>query len=156
MTLKEDLGMTAGFTTKEHEGLLGIFYTGELIRKRARGFFSEFGLTEVQFNIIGLLYYQPEEGKGLSQAELSKMILVNKSNMTGLIDRMEKSDLVKRTAVPGDRRYNEIRLTPNGKRMLGKVEDKYMKEVFSIMKSLSPKELNELIESLEKVRTELR
>jgi DNA-binding MarR family transcriptional regulator len=155
MSLKQDLGLTRGFTSREHEGILSIFYTGELIRKRAREFFSEFGLTEVQFNLLELLYYQAEEGRGITQAELSRMILVNKSNMTGLIDRMEKNNLVKRTAVPGDRRYNEVRLTSHGKRMLNKVEDKYIKEISSIMKSLKPKELMALIGSLDKVRKEL-
>ena len=50
--------------------MLNIYYTGDLIKKRAREFFSHYGITDVQFNLMELLYYQAEEKTGLTQAEL--------------------------------------------------------------------------------------
>jgi|WetSurMetagenome_2_1015567.scaffolds.fasta_scaffold752697_1 DNA-binding MarR family transcriptional regulator len=152
MKLEKELGLKQGIKIAEHETLLNIYYTGDILKKRAREFFREYGITDVQFNLMELLYYQAEEKVGLTQGELSRMLLVNRSNMTTLIDRMEKAKLVTRFDVPGDRRYNAIRLTAHGKKALLDVEDKYMDEVKRIIGVLSKSEMEGLIKALEGIR----
>jgi DNA-binding MarR family transcriptional regulator len=80
------------------------------------------------------------------------MMLVNRSNITSLIDRMEKSGLVVRTAAPNDRRYNVVKLTAHGKKMLAQVEPLYAKEVKKLMAAFGDAELKRLITTLEKIR----
>ena len=152
MKLEKELGFKQGIKIAEHEALLNIYYTGDILKKRARGFFKKYGITDVQFNLMELLYYQADEKVGLTQGELSRMLLVNRSNMTTLIDRMEKAKLVTRFDVPGDRRYNAIRLTAHGKKALLDVEGKYMDEVKKIIGVLSKSEMGGLIKALEGIR----
>jgi DNA-binding MarR family transcriptional regulator len=156
MKLEKELGLKAGIKVTEHETLLNIYYTGDLLKKRAREFFSQYGITDVQFNLMELLYYQAEEKTGLTQAELSRMLLVNRSNVTSLIDRMEKAKLVIRVDVPGDRRYNAIRLTNKGGKMIEDVEGKYMDEVRRVMAVLGRSEMDALIRALELIRQNIR
>jgi DNA-binding MarR family transcriptional regulator len=156
MKLEEELGLKAGIKITEHEALLNIYYTGDLLKKRAREFFSHYGITDVQFNLMELLYYQSEEKTGLTQAELSRMLLVNRSNVTSLIDRMERAKLVIRVDVPGDRRYNAIRLTNKGRKMIEDVEGKYMDEVKRVMAVLGKSEMAALIRTLERIRQNIR
>jgi DNA-binding MarR family transcriptional regulator len=156
MKLEKELGLKRGIKIPAHEALLNIYYTGDILKKRAREFFREYGITDVQFNLMDLLYYQADEKVGLTQGELSRMLLVNRSNMTTLIDRMEKARLVTRFDVPGDRRYNAIRLTANGKKIMFDVEDKYMEEVKKIIGVLSRLEMEELVKALERIRRGLR
>ena len=156
MKLEKELGLKAGIKVTEHEALLNIYFTGDLLKKRAREFFSQYGITDVQFNLMELLYYQAEEKTGLTQAELSRMLLVNRSNVTSLIDRMEKAKLVIRVDVPGDRRYNAIRLTNKGRKMIEDVEDKYMDEVRRVMAVLGRSEMDALIRALELIRQNIR
>lgn len=156
MGLKEELGLKMPFTVPAHEALLSIFFTGSLIRKRARKFFSAYGVTDVQFNLMMLLMYHSGEDGGLTQADLSRMMLVNRANITSLIDRMEKANLVVRTSVPGDRRYNSVRLTAHGKRVLLDVEEEYAHEVAKIMGVLDDSEVRDLIGDLERIRTNLK
>lgn len=153
--LDRELGWRRGFNKQEHEGLLNIYFTGELIRKKAREFFSGHGITDVQFSLMELLRYQAGDGEGLSQADLSRMMLVNRSNITSILDRMEKAGLVRRVRSPRDRRANVIELTSRGGRILDGVEDAYMKEVGRIMGRLSQAELKQLVASLGKVRERL-
>jgi DNA-binding MarR family transcriptional regulator len=155
MKLQEELGLRMGFKLSAHEAILNIYYTGERVKKRARKFFSQYGITDVQFNVLRLLYNQTGKEYSLTQAELSKMMLVNRSNVTSLIDRMEKAGLVRRNDVPGDRRYNAIQLTSQGGKILLEVEDKYLKEVTKIMSELTGKETRELIQLLERIRANL-
>ena len=110
MTLKTELGLKRPIAHMSHEAVLNIYYTATSLKKRATEFFRPFGLTDVQFNVLMLLLHQSGEEGGLSQASISDMMLVNRANITSLIDRMEKADLVNRTAAD-DRRYNIIKIS---------------------------------------------
>ena len=156
MSLKEELNLKKGFTSLEHEALLNIYHTTGMIKKKATEFFKNYGLTDVQFNVLELLSYQGEDKGGLTQIELSKMMLVNKSNITSLIDRMEKGDLVKREGVPGDRRYNIIKLKDYGKKKLKEVEEKYINEVIFAVGKLEREDLIKMIDMCEKIRNNIR
>ena len=152
MKLEKELKLKQGIKVAEHEALLNIYYTGDVLKKRARQFFKKYGVTDVQFNLLELLYYQAPENVGLTQGELSRMLLVNRSNMTSLIDRMEKAHLVTRFDVPGDRRYNAIRLTSQGKKILLSVEHEYIEEVKKIIGVLSKSEMESLTRAMERIR----
>jgi DNA-binding MarR family transcriptional regulator len=156
MPLEQELGLKKGFETGEHEALLNIYYTASLLKKKADVFFHQFGLTDVQFNVMMLLAYEGGSQEGLSQAQLSDMMLVNRANITSLIDRMEKAGLVIRTAEPSDRRYNIVKMTAKGKKVFAKVEPSYLEQVRKIMASLDTPELKKLMTMLEKVRRTLR
>lgn len=152
MSLKDELGLNKSFATVGHEALLNIYFTSTCIKKRSGEFLREFGLTDVQLNLMMMLGHQSPRGGGLSQAQLSDMMLVNRANITTLIDRMEKGGFVVRTPDAGDRRTNIIKLTRRGKAILEKVEPRYGEEVKRIMSALKQSEQKKLIEFLEKVR----
>jgi len=72
------------------------------------------GLKEVSVGFIGVLLALAErDGRQLS--ELSQAVSLEKSTMTGLIDRMEKAELVKRSPNPKDRRAFRVGLTERGR-----------------------------------------
>jgi DNA-binding MarR family transcriptional regulator len=102
-----------------------------------------------------LLQHQDNLNGGLNQAQLSSMMLVNRADITALIDRMERATLVARTAAPSDRRCNIIQLTGRGRRLLSQIEPLYAKEVKRIMAGLSDKEQTKMMQALEKVRASI-
>jgi len=155
MALEQELGLKKGFSVLEHEGLLNIYYTASQIKKRADEFFRPFGLTDVQFNVMMLLAYQGGRQDGLNQAQLSDMMLVNRANVTSLVDRMEKAGLVVRTSAADDRRYNIVNLTGKGRKLLAKIEPLYVQEVKRIMGSATAAEHKRLIGVLGKIRSRL-
>ncbi len=155
MSLEHELGLIKPIVLQPHRALLNIYYTASCLKKRADEFFRPFGLTDVQFNLMMLLQYQSSLDEGLSQAQLSDMMLVNRANITSLIDRMEKVSLVVRTAAPEDRRYNIIKLTSRGRKLLARVEPLYANEVKKIMVPLRESEQKKLIAMLEKTRSRL-
>ena len=155
MSLGTELGFRKPIASLSHESLLNIYYTSSCLKKRAAEFFRPFGLTDVQFNVMMLVSHQVEAGDGLSQAELSDMLLVNRANITSLIDRMERAGLVKRTSAAGDRRYNIIKLTDKGGELLSLVEPLYAKEFKAVMSCLKKTEQERLVGMLGKIRVEL-
>jgi DNA-binding MarR family transcriptional regulator len=152
MSLRNELNLNAPFTLKSHESLLNIYFTATCIKKQGTDFLSRFDLTAVQVNLMMMLGHQADDTGGLSQARLSEMMLVNRANVTSLVDRMEKADYVIRTAADNDRRYNIIKLTRKGKSLLKKVEPLYAREVTRIMSPLSDSEQKKLVNMLERVR----
>jgi len=156
MTLKQELNLRKGFDLLEHEAVLNIYFTATLLKKQADVFFKTLGLTDVQFNVLMLLHYQTEDNEGLSQAQLGMMMLVNRANITTLIDRMEKANLVIRTSISKDRRTNIIKLTANGKKLFAKAELLYIQQVKQMMSELNKTEQKNLIAVLERVRVNVK
>lgn len=156
MGLQEELGLKAGINIPSHEALLNVYFTASCLKKYADQFFAPFGLTDVQFNMMMLLKYQSGSADGLSQADLSRMMLVNRANITSLVDRMEKTGFVKRTADPNDRRYHIVVLTSKGLKKLEEVEPLYSSEVKKVMSPLKEADQKKLISFLESVRTSLK
>jgi len=152
MSLRRELNLRNPIKSLPHEVLLNVYFTAQCIKKDAGRFFHSFGLTDVQFNLMMLLKHQSDPRQGLSQAQISEMMLVNRANTTTLIDRMEKAGLVQRTASVSDRRTNIIKLSSRGKKLLEEVEPRYADEVQRIMASFNTTEQKKIIALLEKIR----
>ena len=83
------------------------------------------------------------------------MMLVNRANITSLVDRMEQAGMVVRTAAAGDRRYNIVKMTARGRKLFAKVEPLYAKQVQQIMAVFKGGEQKRLIAMLGRIRGEL-
>jgi DNA-binding MarR family transcriptional regulator len=150
MRLHRELKLKQPLASVNHEALLSLVRTSSLMQKLSDRFFSRFGLTDVQFNILMIL---KEQGPaGLSQQELSEHLIVTKSNVVGLIDRLERSGYVKRMAHPSDRRFNQIVLTQKGEQLELRIEELYFTEVDKMMNALSGTQKRALIRAMEKIR----
>lgn len=150
MKLQQELKLKQPLASVNHEALLSLVRTSALMQKLSDRFFSRFGLTDVQFNILMIL---KEHGSaGLSQQELSEHLIVTKSNVVGLIDRLERSGYVKRMSHPSDRRFNQIVLTPKGSKIELKIEESYFAEVDKMMNALSVRQKRAVIQAMERIR----
>lgn len=150
MKLQQELRLKQPLASDNHEALLSLVRTSSLMQKLSDRFFSRFGLTDVQFNILMIL--KEHRSEGLSQQELSEHLIVTKSNVVGLIDRLERSGYVTREAHPSDRRFNQIKLTSKGEKLEAKIEKQYFTEVDKLMNVLSAAEKKTLIRAMERVR----
>lgn len=88
------------------------------LRTRINTLFADAGLrvTLPQATVLFLL----AEKDCRMMSELGRIIGVDNSAMTGLIDRLEKAGLVRREAKQEDRRALLIRITPEGRNEAGK------------------------------------
>ncbi len=78
--------------------------------------FKEEGMEDVSMGFIGVLL-ELYKGDGRTISELGDSVSLERSTMTGLIDRMAKADLVTREPDPADRRALRIWLTERGTRI---------------------------------------
>jgi DNA-binding MarR family transcriptional regulator len=155
MGLSDELGFLRPVDTREHEAVLSIFVTASLLGKEADRVLQASGLTQAQFDILMLLRYQTPDGSA-DQTTLGRMLVVNRSNVTGLVDRMARDGLVTRVGDPQDRRVKRVRMTPAGAKILERAEQTYAARTREVVAELTPANLAALCRLLETVRTALR
>jgi len=76
-----------------------------------------------------LLELHREKSTGLRQFEIGEKILLNKHNLSRLLDRLEKKQLVIRYACIEDGRGNRIKITEQGEKMLKQVWPVYSQAI---------------------------
>lgn len=116
---------------EEHDLLVGLLLVQGLLERRSEGFFGSFGLTAAQFNILNLLAHH--DGP-LEQAALVDRLLVGKSSISIVLNRMVRDGLVNRAEHPEDRRRTLLKLTALGRstwRRIGPSYEAGVKEVFA-------------------------
>ncbi len=129
------------FEDKEHEALMGIWWSGVLLKRESRNFFKGRAVSESQFNVLMALKYAE---RALAQQDLSERLLVDKSNLTSLIDSLEELDFVRRRKEVQDRRFYRLELTEKGKNFLEEIEPAYWKLVHRIMSVFSADEISRI------------
>lgn len=137
------------FKVLAHEALMNIWWTGTLLKRSARRFFKDTPFTEAEFNLLIVLRHSDWP---LSQNDLSTRLLVDKSNVTNLIDRLQRAGMIQRNPVAGDRRRYHITLTDTGRRQIDQFDPTYHAMVRQVMSRLDDDEYRTLIQLTRKVR----
>jgi DNA-binding MarR family transcriptional regulator len=125
--------------------------TSNALLRASRRVFKPFGLSEAQFNVLQILQ---DTSSSLSQRELSDILIVDRSNVTGLIDRMEVAGWVKRFPVPGDRRAYQVNLTPAGRTLWRKVTPHYEEAAAAVVAGIKPTQLRATLNTLATVESQ--
>jgi DNA-binding MarR family transcriptional regulator len=155
MGLAKELGLPNPIDLENHETVMSVMVTAALFSKEGDRLLKRFGLTDSQFNVLMLLKYQ-SQGGALDQTTLGRMLVVNRSNVTGLVDRMEQAGWVSREAGADDRRVKLVRLTSEGRRVLASAYKAYAARLKEVAVGLSARETESLLRTLQKLRHGLR
>lgn len=114
--------MKPGNKSPHYKALLQLLRTSETLWNASRVFFARWDLSPSQFNILNVLSDTPE---GLTQIELSRLLIMHRSNVTGLVDRLEKRKLLERKDSLEDRRAYRVVLTKAGRKMIDTILPHY-------------------------------
>jgi len=113
-----------------------------------------------QFNLSVTQYWalvHLEDPDGLPLSELAFVLSRDKSNMTSLVDKLEKEGLaIRRPGKNGDRRYTRVALTERGQRLRRQVMSSHNHLIRRRLERLSEGSLRELRTLLLELSTELQ
>lgn len=105
--------------------------------------FSQYDLNAATFGLLATLRCSaPPEGMTLTQ--LAQFVLVTPASITNRVDRLEERGLVKRQAVPGDRRRWLVQLTASGENLVDEIIPKYLESQRQFLSVLDHKEQQQL------------
>jgi DNA-binding MarR family transcriptional regulator len=120
------------------EAILYLYTEG---RRLTKEYARRANLTSPQLTVIKVL----ETFGDVSLSELSERIRAQNSTVTGIIDRMERENLVKRERSKEDRRVVHIRLTAKGAAIAREIPVEPMEILRRAIISLTPAEGQELV-----------
>ena len=138
------------FHLRHHEALISVWITGIQLKKAFRQVFRDRLPSEAQFNLLRILKYYPPP---LTQQDIGNLMFVDRSNITGLVDALQKSGLVKRNAVEEDRRRYHITLTEKGRKLVDEMDEVYLSKIGQLMSCLSSEETETLVTTMKKLRS---
>ncbi len=104
-------------------------------------------LTISQFGVLEALYHLGPQ----AQSILGEKILKSNSNMTTVIDNLEKRDLVKRERAKDDRRKIIVHLTDSGMHLIKEIFPNHVRAIEKQFSVLSVEEKQQLCELLRKL-----
>jgi DNA-binding MarR family transcriptional regulator len=90
---------------------------GFAAKERSMGEYEEAGVHPYHYAILLVL----GEGSRETQGAIADALGYDRGQLVGLLDELEERGLVERRRDPKDRRRHIVRLTPDGKRMLGRL-----------------------------------
>ena len=132
----QKFGVNKGEGKYHEEAVYSLALLYNLISADVAGYLRQYGLTIGKLNVLIAIKHHGGE-QGIPQVEVSKHLIVTPSNMTSLIDKLEKDGLVKRFPLEGDRRVNITRVTKKGVDLLGRLWPQYLKILQKQMEGLS-------------------
>lgn len=104
-------------------------------------------LTNDQHYILRYIYRSGE----CTSTELADAFEVNKSAITAIINRMVDREWIKRTRDESDRRVVYLTLTDTGNKLFEKTEEKVLSLVESIITKFDEKEVQNFLQTYEKL-----
>jgi DNA-binding MarR family transcriptional regulator len=113
----------------------------------SKGMVKRLGLTGPQCLVLSTLASRG----ALSSADLSKELFVSPANMTGIIDRLEQKELIRRVKKQGDRRISLIELTDKGMQLSQLTPDPIEEKLITGLKDLEPTEVYGVYASIKKI-----
>jgi MarR family transcriptional regulator, 2-MHQ and catechol-resistance regulon repressor len=147
--LQQELKKKGPFQSPEQQAVLNLLRTSDLLANRLGRLFREYGLTSSQYNVLRILR---GEGRPMPSLEVADRMVQVVPAITGLVDRLEKQQLVARQRCDEDRRVVYVALTAQGRQVLQRL-DKPLEQLHrDLLGHLTRQELKDLSRLLEKAR----
>lgn len=147
--LQQELQKLNPFESLEQEAVINILRTNDQFQNRFGRLFRKYGLTMSQYNILRILRGADEP---LPSLEIGNRMIQVVPAVTGLIDRLEKRELVERCRCTKDRRVVYVSITDEGLDVLNQLEQPVRELHQKLAGHLTPAELRQLSRLLEKAR----
>jgi DNA-binding MarR family transcriptional regulator len=137
----------AGDRHPGYRALMELLRTADRVWNASRVFFERWDLSPSAFNVLNVLRLHPA---GLSQTDLSRQLVMHRSNLTGLVNRLERQGLVARRKAAADRRAYRVVLTAAGAKLLRGILPQYYEDAARVWGHLPARRAAALIVDLQR------
>ena|ERR1700739_1862023 len=136
----------------EEAAFLDLLRTADMLTRSAIGVLKAENLSSTQYNVLRILRGAPE---GLPCGEIAGRLITRDPDITRLLDRMEKRGLISRARESRDRRMVRARLTPEGRKLVDRLDEPVQKMHRKLLGHLGKERLRALAELLAAARTKV-
>ena len=113
-------GKTPRRGSPEEAAFLELVRTTDLLSRGLVRIIKSEDISSTQYNVLRILRGSPE---GLACGEIANRMITRDPDVTRLLDRLEKRDLISRCRETKDRRTVMARITPEGLKLLARLDE---------------------------------
>lgn len=136
---------------KYRDALLQLFLVTTLMSADMQRGLADRGLTQTRAQVLWVL----GQAERMTQRELAAELKVTPRNVTALIDALETTGFVRRTAHPTDRRATVVVLTSKGQKAVARLQAEVTEFANLLFGNLSERELKTFQAILQDIGTKL-
>jgi DNA-binding MarR family transcriptional regulator len=137
------------FDSPQMEAVLNLMVAGDFLREQAEKVCAEFDISPIQFNVLRIL--KGVHPAGHPRCEIIGRLIERGTDVTRLIDRLEKRGLVERSRDGQDRRHSHTKITNAGIELLEQLNPKMDVLHFENLKKFTENECLEISRLCEKL-----
>lgn len=150
--LKAKIKQQADFESPAIEAMLNLIVAADAVRTNTNRVLTVYGIKHGQYNVLRIL--RGAEETGHPRCEIAARMLERAPDITRIIDRLEKQELVMRERTDTDRRYSVTRISRKGLDLLDRIEPELLKVNHRFARKLSAAEWIALTSICEKIYAE--
>lgn len=117
----EKLKKEKPFNNKEEDLYVNLMRTATALTWKPGELLKGFELTGVQYNVLRIL--RGAGAEGLICSQISERLITKDSDITRLLERLEKRALIARERDPNDRRHVITKITGAGLELLAQIDE---------------------------------
>lgn len=138
--------------TPEEDAFLELLRTTDMLSRGMVHLLKAEDLSSTQYNVLRILRGAPQ---GLPCGEIANRMITRDPDVTRLLDRMEKRNLISRCRDEHDRRTVMTRITPEGLDVLARLDEPVQSGHRKQLGHLGRERLRALTELLQAARSEI-
>lgn len=149
--LQAEIRQIRPFVSRSQEGAVAILRTADVVRRQVAEALEPHGITPQQYNVLRIL--RGAGPNGLPTLEIALRIIERAPGITGLLDRLEAKEMIRRDRKSGDRRCVVCRITEGGLDLLARLDEPVERADRLLFASVSEADLQHLLDTLQAVRS---
>ena len=138
------------FESLEEQLYLSLMYSYKLLVGELDNFFKKYNITGPQYEVLTIINQRRE--KGIPIRKIAGRMVSNNPDVTRIIDKLEKVNLVERVRSSGDRRVINVKITSVGIDKLIEITNPLQDLHKSQFMHLTKQEMKDLLSLLFKAR----
>jgi DNA-binding MarR family transcriptional regulator len=146
----DELQQTKPFRHIEEELFLNIQRTADILLQEILDVLRPCGLSATQYNVLRILRGAGEAG--VTCKEIGARLVTRDPDITRLLDRLEKRNLLTRARTREDRRFVSIRISDEGIDLLRQLDAPVEEKQVEMMRHMSREQLASAVALLERLR----
>ncbi len=151
--IRRKMGHEDNTTLLAAENLVHLLRTYSVVYDALTDGLAPFDLSLPQYNLLAILYSAP--GRHLPMSGIGERMSVTRTNITKLVDCLERAGLVRRADWPSDRRVVLAELTEKGEALVRRVMPHQFKSVRRLWTEMDEEDCLQLTHLLLKLRNSI-
>lgn len=148
MNIEEEIKQSK-FSSVHHKAHLNIIFTAYWLISQTKSILKPYGITHQQFNVLKIL--KGQHPNFCTAFDIKERMLDKSPDLTRLLDRLIKKELVTRAVCEKNRRKLDIGITQQGLTLLKQIEPQINKQLIK-QTHITEQEAIELSRIIDKLR----